>query len=96
MAKKKFAYQVVRSTYPQVKVGSLLAYDRGRGPTHSEVVMDFNTGEPCGTFAMEKVGPCWSVNGKVQFEEPPAKSGDLTKGIMAAVRKRGRDLRRTK
>lgn len=89
---KKFAYQVIESSYPQVKVGAVLLYKQSRGPTHSEFIFNTKTGKHAGHFYMKKIGPCWVVNGKVQFEEPPAKSGVYTKGIMDAVKAKEKEL----
>lgn len=94
--RKRYAYLVIESTCPTIKVGALLLYTQNRGTTHSELVINTNTGEESSYFSMEQVGPCWIVDGKAQFEKPPAKLGVLTEGIMAAVRKRGRELNRTK
>lgn len=73
---KKFAYRVTYSTHPGVKVGQILVYKRSKGKIANEIVMDWNTGKETGEFGGYKIGPVWLVNGKLQFEKPPAKRND--------------------
>ena len=89
---KRFAYLVTKSTVSTVKVGSILLYKQSRGPNHSEQVFNTKTFKDAGYFAMEQIGPCWIVGGKVQFEKPPQLSGMFTESLMKAARKRGREL----
>lgn len=85
---KKFAYVVTHSTVESVKTGSVLLYTRGRGPKHFECVINSATMEMVGTFSMDKVGPCWVIDGKVQFEKPPLPRGEMSERIMAECRDR--------
>lgn len=85
---KRFAYRVVESTYPRVKVGEVLLYTRSRGPTHSEQIFNVKTFKESGSFYMERIGPCWVVGGKVQFEKPPAPRGEYTAEVMSGTRKK--------
>ena len=47
-----------------VKVGAVLLYKHGRGPTHVELIMN-TKGQFCETWHMEKIGVCWAVGNKV-------------------------------
>jgi len=82
MATKKWAYLCVTSSYPQVEVGQILLYRARQGPSHFESIFKTNTMEFAGGWSMVRVGPCWVVDGKVQFEEPPLERGLLTDRIM--------------
>lgn len=74
MTKKYFRYRVTDITgepSESFHVGQVLVYSRGRGPTHSECVMDTARGHIVTTVSMEKVGPCWvGPDGKVTTEKP--------------------------
>lgn len=87
MAKKMWAYLVVGGTYKDMKVGTMLLYPKSYGPSHAELIRDIVKGTTCG-FSMVRVGPCWEVDGKMQFEEPPLKSGELTRRIMDQPKKK--------
>lgn len=65
---KHYRYRVtaVRSKKdkPNLKVDDVLFYKRGRGPFHSETIMN-TKGEVVETWDMEAIGPAWSVGNKV-------------------------------
>lgn len=50
---------------PNVKVGDVLIYKKGHGPTHHEWIMDNDEGAIVETWTMEAIGPCWIVGTKV-------------------------------
>lgn len=85
---KRFAYRVISSTYPKIKVGAIHLYEQGKGPTHVEHIYNTKTFKHVGAFTMEKVGMCYVVGGKVQFEKPPLKSGKLTRDTIAGLSKK--------
>jgi len=79
--KKMFAYRVTESSVPEVPVGVFLLYSSGKGPRHAETVFDTEA-KTMLTYRMEKIGACWAVGKKIQFEKPPLKSGELTKRML--------------
>lgn len=86
---KRFAYRVVGSTVGKIKIGDVHLYKQGKGPKHTELV--FSTKGKCvSSFTLEKIGPCYVVGNKVQFEKPPLKRGELTRSVMSGEKlKRG-------